>query len=159
MMWAKGQLLWQVNEWTMALVTNHINDTKPHTTRPRHWFAVHIVAVAWFVRKSLVLLFWSIVCDWDRICRIGVYRDQRKVLCVFFVYLIYVDNKENSTEQYLETISNLQVLVDSYCKGPWMIVGDCNSRHPQANVLHKKGYNTQPFSKWSLILYVKARCS
>ena len=110
-------------------------------------------------KKEPGLLVRSIACDWDRISGIEVYRDQRKVLCVFVTYLPYVDNKENRTEQYLETISNLQVLVDSCSQVPWMMVGDCNTWRPQENVLHQKVYSTQPFSKRSLNLNVKARYS
>ena len=79
---------------------------------------------------------------------------EKIVLTIFGVYLPHNDYTSVSVECYLETLDQLQSLIDSSGNSaPSNIVGDMNTCLPKGASLRHEWYRQRPFSKRSALLY------
>ena len=63
------------------------------------------------------------------------------------------DTHKGGTELYLETLHELQGLLDNCGNAPYVVVGDFNTRLPWSEALSPKWYKGKGFSKHSVILF------
>ena len=104
-------------------------------------------------RKSQGVNYRTITCISDRLSGIEVIVNQKSVLCVFGVYLPYDSHDKNSFDMYLDTLNELQGLLDNCTSVPHMVVGDFNTRLPWSKTLKSNWYNCNTYGKRSAVLY------
>ena len=106
-----------------------------------------------FVCKKIPgLVYRPIECTSERIAGVEVIANQTTLMHVYGVYMPTDDKRVMNNECFLDTLHELQSYVDRCESVPCVIVGDLNTRLPQAPVLTQKWYRGA-FSKRSALLY------
>jgi len=125
-----------------------MNDVAEHSGRP--FGGVCIIA-----RKVNQITYREIECLNDRVIAVGVYDQHSRLVQVLCnVYMPFYDGSSDNTEHFVETIDELQCLVDKYSSTcPIKFFGDFNANVPRNEPLNKKWYQDKGFNKHSLILY------
>jgi hypothetical protein len=90
-------------------------------------------------RKLPGVVYKPISCVSDRLCGIELIVNHQVVLSMFGVYLPFDDRTVAGQEKYLEILYELQGYIDC-CVSPCMILGDFNTRLPQASSLKRHWY-------------------
>lgn len=107
-----------------------------------------------FVCKKLSgIVYRPIPCSSDRLCGLEIIVNQRPVLSIFGVYLPCDDHRLLSHESYLECLHELQGYIEHCESGPYMVVGDFNTKLPQSKVLAQRWSSARGFSPRSTMLY------
>lgn len=102
------------------------------------------------------LLYKEIECTNDRVITVAAYdQDNNPVQVLCNVYMPFYDRgNPNNTEQYVETIDEMQHLIDKYCSiCPIKFYGDFNANVPATTPVNTKWYQCKGYNKHSLILY------
>ena len=92
-------------------------------------------------------------CDSDRLSGVEVVRDGKTVMSILGVYMPFDDHSARCKEAYLDTLIELQSLIEKSESVPCMIVGDFKTRLPQTDTLNAHWYRARPFSQRSALLY------
>ena len=105
-------------------------------------------------KKIEAYAFKLIESDCDRLLGIQLLKNQAVLLCVLGVYLPYNDNTKEQTQIFIETLDQLQCMMDNNCANiPTLIVGDMNTVLPENEFLCDNWYSRKPFNSNSGILY------
>ena len=79
--------------------------------------------------------------------------DNAHIKTIIGVYMPYYKNDTQQTEEYLATLSDLQILIDELAPlGPLQIVGDMNAQLPKSDSLCHNWYKKKGFTLHSLLL-------
>ena len=90
----------------------------------------------------------------DRICSVKLIKRGLSVLKIYGIYLPCDDHSLESMELYIDTLDQLQSLIDDSDPGvPIMIIGDMNACLPWTSTICKTWYKKRPYSRRSLALY------
>ena len=120
----------------------------------RYWAAPMGGGVGLICVKMNGLSYRNIECSSDRLCGVQVSINGVSVMSVFGVYLPYNKNTLSQSEEYLETLDELQGLINNCDKNvPIIIMGDMNTSLPQNITLQKNWYRQHPYNNRSVILY------
>ena len=95
----------------------------------------------------------EIACD--RVLAVGLY-DTRGTLMqvVVCVYMPFYNGTPEKYEEFVETLDNLQSVVDSFGpSAPVLLLGDFNAQLPSKTYLQKKWYKEKGFNRHSSVLY------
>jgi len=131
------------NDW--CNLKSSINPTEVLTGRPHG-------GCGFVCKKVPGVSFKNVQCTNDRLCGVEVRVSQQTVLTVFGVYLPH-ESHSGGIELYLETMHELQGLIDSCGTIPYMVMGDYNTRLPMAESLSAKWYLSGGFNRRSALLY------
>ena len=100
------------------------------------------------INKEICLEYEEVPCSNNRIVCVNVKTESNEhIKTVIGVYMPYYKNCIQQTDEYLTTLSDLQVLIDEFAPlGPLQIVGDLNAQLPSTadppkNWYKKPGYN------------------
>ena len=132
------------SDW--SYLKSSIDTTEVHTGRP-------FGGCGFICKKLDGIVYKPLGCVSERICGIEIIAGDRKLISVYGVYMPCDSNRVRDNECFLETLNELQGYIDNSQAAPCMIVGDTNTRLPQAITLSRKWYKTRGFSKRSCIFY------
>ena len=91
----------------------------------------------------------------DRIISVELYDGEGNLIQVICcTYMPYFNGKSEQTDLFVETIDELQAVVDQYASiAPIKIIGDLNTQLPTSQKLAKNWHTQRKFSIYSKILY------
>ncbi len=109
--------------------------------------------VGFVCKRTQGFSFYPIDCSNDRISVIKVKSGSRVSVTLIGVYMPYHNGSAAQVESYVETLAELQSVIDNNDVSPIMILGDMNTCLPKNEYLDRKWYKRKPFNRYSLLLY------
>ena len=112
--------------------------------------------VAFICKSNAKLCYQEIPCLSDRVTAIKVISATKvQVATMIGVYMPYYDrSKPEKTDNYLETLDCIQLLLDEYGPiGPVKLLGDFNVQLPRRNQIRSNWHKSRGFNIHSKILY------
>ena len=90
----------------------------------------------------------------DRLCSLQIIQCENVIATIIGVYLPFHDGSPEQIELYMDTLANVQSLIDVHGEcAPVIVVGDFNTSLPQKDVLLNNWHKCRPFSRNSALLY------
>ena len=110
-----------------------------------------------FICKKIAGLTYKLIdCDSERLYGLQIAANGEVLLTIYGVYMPYDNHSSTQLELYIDTIDKLQAMMKSNNGNdsiPVIIVGDMNTRLPQALELTSTWYRSKPFNSRSYLLY------
>jgi exonuclease III len=131
------------NDW--CNLKSSINPCEKLTGRPYG-------GLGFICKKIPGVSYKSVLCESDRLCGVEIIASQKPVLTEFGAYLPH-DSHKGGMELYLETLHELQGLIDKCGTSPYMVLGDFNTQLPMAKTLGPRWYKSGSFNRRSRLLY------
>jgi len=95
----------------------------------------------------------TIYTDNDRLCALQIKSNSKVLLTIIGVYMPYYNGSVAHIQEYIDTLEDIQCIIDTNDPCPVMVLGDMNVSLPQGAQLSRHWYKSRPHNRCSLLLY------
>ena len=107
-----------------------------------------------FICKNIPgISYVNVQTDNDRLCVLQIKSNSKVLLTIIGVYMPYYDGSVAHIQEYIDTLEDMQCIIDSNDPSPIMVHGDMNVSLPQGSQLTRNWYKSRPHNRCSLLLY------
>ena len=109
-----------------------------------------------FICKNIPgISYVNVQTDNDRLCVLQIKSNSKVLLTIIGVYMPYYDGSVAHIQEYIDTLEDMQCIIDSNDPSPIpiMVLGDMNVSLPQGSQLTRNWHKSRPQNRCSLLLY------